>query len=93
MNNTRYVYKTVPISEERAKEERASQIQDECDEIEYFKSQIQECEDHITHLKSEPLPTTREEQIILNPGDPGYDEAPALFRPENYQGEFKWINQ
>jgi hypothetical protein len=93
MNQTRYIYRTVPLSEERAKEIRTEEIESELSEIEYRKQQIRECEEHILRLKGTPLATTREEQISLNPGDPGYNEAPPIFSPTQYQGDIKWINQ
>lgn len=92
MNLTRYIYRTVPLSEERAKEIRNREIESELAEIEYRKQQIKESEEHLATLRIAPLDTTREEQISLNPGDPGYDEAPALFCPENYQGDVEWVN-
>lgn len=43
------------------------------------------------HLDSPPA-TVIVEQVELNPGDPGYDEAPVCFSPDLYHGQFKWVN-
>lgn len=69
MKETRYIYKTVEVSEQEAQQERD-------DTIRGMQAEINNLRDEISWLEAAPLPTTRQVQISLEPGDEGYNEAP-----------------
>jgi protein-tyrosine-phosphatase len=92
MNTNRYRYHDEPITPEMARVARKAQIENELEEIQLRKAQIKECEDYIVTLRAKPLDTTIRVQITLRPGDDGYDEAPSVFDPTEYQGDFQWVN-
>lgn len=89
---TRYIYRDVPITAIESRRIRNEEIENELREIEHRKQQIRDCEDYLARLKVKPLDRVRTEQITLNPGDPGYDEAPPQFVPADFQGDIRWIN-
>ena len=84
--NTRYIYKTVPISEEDAKKQRDK-------EVRRLLADIQSLRQEVDSLLESPLPTERTIQIELNPGDEGYEDAPPTLNPTLDQGTTIWINQ
>lgn len=86
MNQTRYIYKTVPISEEDAKKQRDG-------EIRRLLSEIQSLRQEVDSILDSPLPTERVIQIELNPGDDGYEDAPFEMNPIMYQGTTIWLNR
>lgn len=85
MNATRYIYKTVPLSVEDAIDARS-------DELIRIHAEIAELEKQADELIRSDLPTTRQVQIELNPGDDGYEDAPIRFNPVQYQGNVTWKN-
>lgn len=89
MNETRYVYTTVLLSE---KEQRQRQKEFK----ESIKLEIKELKQEIKNLKqlakSADLPKTMTLQKELNPGDEGYEDAPVCFNPYRYQGNVTWQN-
>jgi hypothetical protein len=86
MNNTRYTYKKVPISDEDARK-----YQDE--KIRCLLAKIQSLREEVDAILKEPLPTERVVQIELNPEDKGYEDAPHVMNPIMYQGKTTWLNQ
>jgi hypothetical protein len=87
MNETRYIYKTVPITPEEANLQRLKKIELIELEIDSLRQDLME------KLCESPLPTTKQVQMELNPGDDGYENAPISFNPLFYQGNIRWINQ
>jgi hypothetical protein len=86
MDKTRYIYKTVPITVEEAELDRLKKM-------EFIEGEIDSLQQDLIDLKITKLPTTKQVQISLEPGDEGYNEAPVGFSPHCYQGDTKWINQ
>ena len=62
MNQTRYIYDEIPIFREDALEQRRSDLDD-------LNRQIKALNEEVDGLLRLPLPTTRQVQIELNPGD------------------------
>jgi len=85
MNETRYIYKTVPISKEDADKDRQQEFQ-------HIWNQVSELLKELEELCDAPLETTRQVQISLNPGDEGYEDAPYEINFIQYQGDFTWKN-
>lgn len=85
MNETRYIYKTVPLAKEDAEKQRQR-------EFRHIMNQIFELHEEAAKLCDSPLPTTRQVQIELNPGDEGYEEAPYAMSLVSYQGNVTWTN-
>lgn len=88
----RYKHHDEPITEEMARNIRQEQIDNQLDELEHRNDQITDCLKQLKALREMPLDTTVRIQTTLFPGDDGYDEAPALFDPEYYLGDSKWVN-
>lgn len=86
MNQTRYIYKAIPLSPEEAQELRNREIQS-------IKWQIEGLEEELRHAKNRPLDVEKAIQIELNPGDDGYEDAPFEMNPIMYQGTTIWLNQ
>ena len=89
----RYRYYDKPISEQEGRNIRGHQLERERSEIKHRKAQIAECQTRIRELQQEPYPTSVRVQVTLHPGDEGYDEAPPVFDPTEYQGDVMWTNQ
>ena len=85
MKQTRYIYKTVPLAKEDADNQRQR-------EFRHIMNQICELHEEAAKLCDSPLPTTRQVQIELNPGDEGYEDAPIRFDSTQYQGNVTWQN-
>ena len=92
MNLTRYRYETVELGPVEQAELRLTRLQEANRVLERRISQAREAMDDLRELIASPWETTRKIQISLQPGDPGYDEAPVTLHFENYQGDFTWIN-
>lgn len=90
--DTRYIYRKEPLSEKEARIQRAHHIGNLRSNIAYLKDQTRELEEFLIELKHRPLETEHEVQISLNPGDPGYDEAPVFYNPAKYVGDFTFKN-
>lgn len=88
----RYAYHDELITPEEAAETRAHQLESIQSEISGLSRDIAELNERFWDLKGSPLPTTRRVQTTLNPGDHGYDEAPTVFDPTEYQGDLEWVN-
>lgn len=70
-----------------------------CRSVYYAAARVKDLETELTNAKTElfdiqvgPEPTTKTVQVILYPGEPGYDEAPLHLDPLHYQGRFEWSN-
>jgi hypothetical protein len=85
MNKTRFLYKTVPI-------DKTDAINQRCDELESMRAQVAQLLKDMRDLDSSPLPTTHQVQILLKPGDEGYEDAPYEFDYIQYQGDVTWQN-
>jgi hypothetical protein len=88
----RYSYHDEPLTPEEAEVIRAQQLESIQSEISGLSRDIAELNERFWDLKGSPLPETRRVQTTLNPGDPGYDEAPPVFDPAEYQGDVAWVN-
>ncbi len=86
MNNTRYTYKKVSISDEDARKHRDEKIR-------LLLAEIQSLREEVDAILEEPLPTERMVQIELNPEDDGYEDAPHEMNLIMYQGPTIWLNQ
>lgn len=85
MSQTRYIYKTVPLSKEAADKQRSQ-------EFEHIRDQVSELLKEMEELCDSPLPTTHQIQIELNSGDEGYEDAPYAMNFVSYQGNVTWKN-
>lgn len=85
MNQTRYIYKTVPLSRDDAEARRDM-------EIACLEARIEALRQDLEDVKAEDLPTTRQIQVELKPGDEGYEDAPYAIDFVSYQGNFTWQN-
>ncbi len=90
--DTRYIYRKEPLSEKEARDLHAERIRAVRHDIQRRKDQLRELEEDLAALKGPPTIKDRTVQISLNPGDPGYDEAPIEFRASHYLGDFQFIN-
>jgi len=90
-NDIRYKYVTVKLTRAQAgviKRRRIALIQQDIDDLEL---ELKEAQKNLKEATMAPLELERETQIELRPGDPGFDEASPVFRPEAYQGNIKWF--
>ena len=85
MTQTRYIYKTVPLSRDEAEATRDM-------EIACLEARIEALRQDLEDVKAEDLPTTRQIQFELKPGDEGYEDAPHTIDFASYQGNFTWKN-
>jgi hypothetical protein len=89
---TKYIYKKITLSKEEALKRRDRQVEALQDRIlALYKERAEASVELITLLNSE-LDCLAEVQHALNPGDPGYEEAPVRFNEGDYQGQFAWID-
>ena len=82
---TRYRYEVVPISTKEAEKERQRTIDD-------YNRRIDRLYFEMGEFIQKPLPTQKTIQILLEPGEDGYDELPDIFLSSAYRGDFVWIN-
>lgn len=90
--DTRYIYRKEPLSKEESRNLRSEQLKNAKSEIAFLEEKIRDLQDFLSLLKHRPLETEHEVQISLNPGDPGYDEAPVFYNPAKYVGDFTFKN-
>lgn len=57
-----------------------------------LETELEEARTELADIQRGPEPTTKTVQVILYPGDPGYDEASLHLDPLHYQGRFEWRN-
>jgi hypothetical protein len=86
----RYIYQDQPLTGEEARKIHAKRISCAKETLSDLRTQVSEAEAELSEALGSPLPTHKRVQIVLEPGDAGYDEAPVSFSPENYQGDFSW---
>lgn len=55
-----------------------------------LETELEEARTELAQIQAGPEPVTKTVQVILYPGDPGYDEAPLHLDPLHYQGRFEW---
>ena len=82
--NLRFVHWDEPLPRATAKARRK-------EEIKCLKVRIDRLREELSDLRKLPLPTTVRRQRCFRPGEPGYDEAPDTFNPEDYQGVLTWM--
>lgn len=82
---TRYIYHEEPVPPADAKAEKAARV-------EHALARVREATDEYLETVRAPLCTHRTIQTTLNPGDPGYDEAPVRMDPVKWQGDYRWLN-
>lgn len=85
MNDTRYTYDTVPITFNEASRQRLEGIV-------ALELQMAELQKELDELIAAPLPTERQVQIELHPGDEGYEDASYEVNLVQYQGNVTWQN-
>lgn len=85
MTQTRYIYKTVPLSRDEAEAKRDM-------EIACLEARIEALLQDLKDVKAKELTATRQIQIALHPGDEGYNDAPHTIDFASYQGNFTWKN-
>jgi hypothetical protein len=90
---TRFVFEEVSLTDEEAKASRRREIEAAAHEIRYLKNEVQQCEEYLKHLHKKPLDKTKTIQREVNPGDPGYDDAPSGLDVTEYQGGFIWLKE
>ncbi len=88
-DRVRYEFKVVKLSRAQAKKVRINAIVDMQCELARLHDYMIVIKQEIAKLRKAPLPTTREEQIILHPGDKGYENAPYEVDVVKYQGD--WV--
>lgn len=86
----RYRYDIVPLTRSAARDRKANRLESLRFEIRNRKQELRELAEELEAVRKSPLETERKVQVILNPGDLGYDEAPEAFCPTEYVGEFQW---
>lgn len=90
MTYPRYVYKDIPLTEEEARRKHLDAIDLSREKLITLRQALVEAQAEYYAALERPLPTTRRVQVTLFPDDAGYDEAPASFDPNNYQGDAAW---
>ncbi len=90
--NTRFTYRDIPLTTEEARVRQARRVESARAQLEHRLNQVKEAEDELRDARNAEPDTHRREQIALQPGDPGYDEAPAVFHAPDYLGETRWLN-
>lgn len=91
--NTRYIYKQEPITEREAALSQLRRVMDLKEQAADMRVDADALDALALEVQNEPLPTTKEVQIALEPGDEGYEDAPVCFHGVKYQGGFQWNNQ
>ena len=90
--HTRYIVQQVPLTEAEVRQRKASDLSYARARIAHREEQLAEAKDYLKIIRERPLETVREGYLALEPGDPGYDEAPDHPNFMAYAGDFKWIN-
>lgn len=92
MNNTRYTYEKVTLSEAEAIERCDQRIEGVKERIDELQDELAEALNELIALQYGELDREATIRHTLNPGDPGYDEAPDHFDELKYRGDIHWIN-
>lgn len=88
----RFVYRDIPLTPKESHETWCRSLDCALARIKDLESLLIEAGAELAELQAAPLPVTRSVQIILCPGDLGYDEAPVGLSPTQYIGEYRWVN-
>lgn len=88
----RFIYETVPLTPEEARQRKQDAIENQTSKIAYLEQELQEEKDYLQTLIDSPPDTERQVYRRVKPGDPDYDSAKPQFEEKLYQGDFSWIN-
>lgn len=88
----RFRYEEVQLTPEESYEAWGRSVYHALVRIGDLETELAEARTKLADIQRGPEPTTKTVQVILYPGDPGYDEAPLHLDPLHYQGRFEWNN-
>jgi hypothetical protein len=88
----RFRYEEVQLTPAESYEAWCRSVYNALARVKDLETELEEAKAELVGIQRGPEPATETVQVVLYPGDPGYDEAPLHLDPLYYQGRFEWHN-